>query len=134
MPRLLAILTMLATLALGSTNSVTALPPLPVSAATNEATSAVSNVATNDGWREAYRYEFAPICHKCGCTNRYALVFSTKDMPMFNLDIPMETSTDLVNWTTTNLTQKLIASDDQRFYRMPRKGAAINATATVEGK
>jgi hypothetical protein len=119
--RLLSILTLLSCAAVADTNSA-AFPPLPVSS-----TNAISNISTNDGWSEAFRIEFAPVCHQCGHTNHYAMVLSTNGIPLLQFDIPMETSTNLVDWTATNLTQRILPTDDARFYRLPRR-------ATVEGK
>jgi hypothetical protein len=89
-------------------------PPLPP-ASTN-------TVASGPKTNEYTLMEFEVVCSatNCATTNKYRVNLAWVPKPVFELGIEMETSTDLVVWTKTNITHRMVAKDDQRFFRLPR--------------
>jgi hypothetical protein len=101
-------------LACALTCAASEFPPMPSSPPSTNAPASRTNEQT--------LIEFDVVCSatNCATTNKYRVNLMWVPRPVFDLGIEMETSTDLKTWTTTNLMHRMVATDDKRFFRLPR--------------
>lgn len=94
---------------------VSAEPP-PIPSSITQTNAAGGGVAPTN-FVDVLSVEFSPICSSCGCTNRYKLSIQREDLPEFWFTMPVQTSTNLVDWADKELAIGLSAELGAEFFR-----------------
>lgn len=104
-------------------------PPLPVSTTQTNLLTGSTPAPTN--FVDVISIEFSPICKNvetnisngvtnvwhCGHTNRYRLSIQREDLPEFWFTMPVQTSTNLVDWVDKDIAIGLPADKAAEFFR-----------------